>query len=66
MSRFISQVVLLGATHEFNVVLLVPEWPSIRNKLGVADDVSEELANDERVKDLIDGNHFDLAVRLKV
>jgi long-chain acyl-CoA synthetase len=66
MSRFISQVVLCGANREFNVVLLVPEWPSIRNKLGVAESVSEEeLANDERVKELIDSEIISSCGRIK-
>jgi long-chain acyl-CoA synthetase len=66
MSRFISQVVLCGANREFNVVLLVPEWPSIRSKLGVADSMSEEeLANDERVKELIDSEISSTCGRIK-
>jgi long-chain acyl-CoA synthetase len=66
MSRFISQVVLCGANREFNVVLLVPEWPSIRSKLSVADSVSEEeLANDERVKELIDSEITSTCGRIK-
>ena len=55
MSRFISQVVLTGANRPFNVALLVPEWSTIRTELKVAASVSDdELANDQRVKDLID------------
>lgn len=55
MSRFVSQVVLHGANRPFNVALLVPEWGTIRSELGLDNDVSEaELANDPRVKDLID------------
>ncbi len=55
MSRFVSQVVLCGANRPFNVALLVPEWNAIRVELNVGADVSEEdLANDERVKNLID------------
>jgi long-chain acyl-CoA synthetase len=55
MSRFITQVVLVGANRPHNIVLLVPEWPAMRTEFGIADDVpEEELANDERVKDLID------------
>jgi long-chain acyl-CoA synthetase len=55
MSRFISQVVLCGANRPFNIALLVPEWPVIRTELKLDVSVSEEeLANDERVKKLID------------
>lgn len=55
MSRFITQVVLVGANRPHNIVLLVPEWEAIRNQLKIGSDVSEEdLANDERVKELID------------
>mmetsp|Transcript_9787 Transcript_9787/g.17291 ORF Transcript_9787/g.17291 Transcript_9787/m.17291 type:complete len:695 (+) Transcript_9787:69-2153(+) len=55
MSRFINQVVLCGANRPHNVALLVPEFPAIRAELGIEDSVSdEEIANDERVKELID------------
>ena len=55
MSRFISQVVLTGANRPFNVALLVPEWSTIRTELKVGASVSDdELANDQRVRDLID------------
>lgn len=55
MSRFITQVVLVGANRPHNVVLIVPEWAALRAEFGVKDDVSEEeLANDDRVKELID------------
>lgn len=55
MSRFISQVVLCGANRPHNICLLVPEWPAIRAELKIDDSVSEDdLANDERVKQLID------------
>ncbi|KAL3922082.1 MAG: hypothetical protein SGILL_002396 [Bacillariaceae sp.] len=55
MSRFITQVVLCGANRPHNIALLVPEWPVIRAELKIDDSVSdEELANDERVKELID------------
>lgn len=55
LSRFISQVVLTGANRPYNVALLVPEWTAIRTAVGVDDSVSEEeLANDPRVKELID------------
>jgi long-chain acyl-CoA synthetase len=66
MSRFISQVVLCGANRPFNVVLLVPEWPVIRANLGVDESVSEdELANDERLKKLIDDQIATTCGRLK-
>ncbi|KAG7349354.1 AMP-dependent synthetase and ligase [Nitzschia inconspicua] len=55
MSRFISQVVLCGANRPHNICLLVPEWPVVRAELKIDESVSEEeLANDERVKQLID------------
>ena len=55
MSRFITQVVLVGANRPHNIVLLVPEWDALRQELDVGSDVpEEELANDQRVKDLID------------
>jgi len=55
MSRFISQVVLTGANRPYNVALLVPEWATIRTELKINDSVSDdELASDERVKELID------------
>ena len=54
-SRFISQVVLSGANRPFNIVLLVPDWQAIRTELNIANETDdEELANDERVKLLID------------
>jgi long-chain acyl-CoA synthetase len=55
LSRFINQVVLAGANCPYNVVLLVPEWTAIRTAVGADNNVSEEeLANDERVIELID------------
>ena len=55
MSRFITQVVLVGANRPHNVVLIVPEWEALRNEFKVSPEVTEEeLANDERVKELID------------
>lgn len=55
MSRFIAQVVLTGANRPHNVALLVPEWATIRAELKVDESVSDdELANDQRVKELID------------
>jgi len=55
MSRFITQVVLVGANRPHNVVLIVPEWPALRTEFKVSDDVTEEeLANDDRIKELID------------
>ncbi len=54
-SRFISQVVLYGANQPFNVALIVPDWDAIRIELAFSGEISEEeLANDERVKNLID------------
>jgi long-chain acyl-CoA synthetase len=55
MSRFITQVVLVGANRPHNIVLIVPEWEALRNEFKVSKDVTdEELANDDRVKELID------------
>ena len=66
MSRFLSQVVLYGATRPYNVALIVPEWGVIRSELSVGDDVAEEdLANDERVKNLMDAEIHDSCYKLK-
>eukprot|EP00978_Attheya_sp_CCMP212_P044640 scaffold317096_cov51-Attheya_sp.AAC.2 len=55
MSRFIMQVVLCGANRDYNVALLVPDWNALRSELKVGEDFTEDdLANDERVKALID------------
>jgi long-chain acyl-CoA synthetase len=55
LSNIINQAVLCGANRPYNVVLIVPEWPAIRAKLGINEVVSEDdLVNDERVKELID------------
>lgn len=55
MSRFINQVVLCGANRPHNIALLVPEWPAIRVELKLDDSIpDEDLANDARVKELID------------
>lgn len=55
MSRFIMQIVLVGANRPSNVALLVPDFCAIRSNLNVDDSVSEEdLVNDVRVKSLID------------
>ena len=55
MSRFITQVVLVGANRPHNIVLIVPEWEALRNEFNISKDVTEEeLASDSRVKDLID------------
>lgn len=55
MSRFIGQVVLCGANRPHNVALIVPEWGAIRTELEIGQEIEEEeLANDERVRELID------------
>jgi long-chain acyl-CoA synthetase len=55
MSRFIMQVVLCGANRPYNVALLVLDWAAIRTELNISNETSEEeLANDKRVKRLID------------
>ena len=66
MSRFISQCVLYGANRPHNVVLIVPDWVSIRAELNIAEDVSEEeLANDTRVTMLIDAEMQESCDKLK-
>jgi len=54
-SRFLSQVVLYGANQPYNIALIVPDWDAIRSELQLDNKTSEEeLANDERVKSLVD------------
>ena len=67
MSRFLNQVVLSGANRPFNIALLVPEWPAIRAELKLNDDkmTEEELAQDSRVKELIDNEIRVTTMRLK-
>ena len=66
MSRFISQVVLCGANRPYNIALIVPEWNAIRQELKLDASLSEEeLANDEKVKALIDGEIATQGARLK-
>jgi long-chain acyl-CoA synthetase len=66
VSRFISQVVLHGANRPFNIALLVPEWNSIRAELNIGETVTEEeLAKDERVHRLIDGEIASHCSKLK-
>ena len=66
MSRFISQVVLAGANRPYNVALIVPEWTAVRTAIGVDESMSEEeLANDERVKELFDREIVDNCERIK-
>lgn len=66
MSRFISQCVLYGANRPHNVVLIVPDWVSIRVELNISDDVpEEELANDKRVTMLIDAEMQESCFKLK-
>ena len=66
MSRFIAQVVLSGANRPYNIALLVPEWNAIRTELKVDAKVTDdELANDERVKKLIDSEISNMCSRLK-
>jgi len=66
MSRFIAQVILCGANRPSNSALLVPEWIAIRSKIGVGDDISEDdLANDERVRSLIDSQISETCKNLK-
>jgi len=66
MSRFVTQVVLNGANRPYNVALVVPEWQAIRTKLGIEESVTEEeLANDDSVRSLIDGEISRTCSRLK-
>jgi long-chain acyl-CoA synthetase len=66
MSRYISQVVLCGANRPYNTVLIVPEWVNIRKAVGATDSVSDdELANDPRVKELIDSEIASSCSRIK-
>jgi long-chain acyl-CoA synthetase len=66
MSRYVNQVVLYGANKPYNIALIVPEWPAIRSALKVGDDVSEEeMANDSRVRDLIDSTIEETCFKLK-
>jgi long-chain acyl-CoA synthetase len=54
-SRFIHQVVLVGANRPHNVALIVPEWPVIRSELKYDDLVPEEkIVSDVRLRQLID------------
>jgi long-chain acyl-CoA synthetase len=65
-SRFISQVVLSGANRPFNIALLVPDWEAIRHELSIDEAIDEEeLANDERVKTLVDGEIGRCSQKLK-
>ena len=55
MSRFIHQVVLVGANRPYNVALIVPEWTAIRSELEIGDSIPEEaVANDELVQKLME------------
>jgi long-chain acyl-CoA synthetase len=66
MSRYVAQVVLVGANRPHNVALLVPEWVAIRNELQIGAEISDEdLANDDRVKALIDADIHDSCYKLK-
>ena len=66
MSRFINQVVVCGANRPHNVALLVPEWPAIRQELGIDDDkTDDELANEMAVKELIDNEIIESCAKLK-
>ena len=66
MSRFINQVVLCGANRPHNIALIVPEWPVIRAELKIDDSVSDDdLANDDRVKELIDSEIASSCAKMK-
>lgn len=59
MSRFIQQVVLVGANRPHNIVLLVLDWAAVTNELSLdtetsQDDMLETYVNDPNVKTLID------------
>ena len=54
-SRFITQVLLVGANKPHNVALIVPEWPAIRSELGYDDQTAEEeVAKDPKLRALLD------------
>ncbi|MGK3747641.1 MAG: long-chain acyl-CoA synthetase [Bacillariaceae sp.] len=66
MSRFICQVVLVGANRPYNIALIVPEWDAIRQEFDLEDDTPEiEIVNDERVKKLIDNEILESCRSLK-
>jgi len=59
MSRFIQQVVLVGANRPHNIVLLVLDWAAVTTELSLdtetsQDDMLETYVNDPNVKTLID------------
>ncbi|KAL3922081.1 MAG: hypothetical protein SGILL_002395 [Bacillariaceae sp.] len=65
-SRFISQVLLVGANRPHNVALIVPEWPAIRNELGYDDSVPEnEIMMDQQLRSLIDEEIRQSCAKLK-
>jgi long-chain acyl-CoA synthetase len=65
-SRFINQVVLVGANRPHNVALLVPEWPAIRAELQYDDSVPEEtILMDERLRELIDEEILQSCFKMK-
>jgi long-chain acyl-CoA synthetase len=54
-SRFICQVLLVGANKPHNVALIVPEWPAIRSELGYDDSVPvDDMVKDPNLRSLID------------
>ena len=66
MSRFISQVVLVGANRPYNIALLVPEWTAIRAIFDMEVDTPDiDVANDDRVKKLIDKEILDTCASFK-
>jgi long-chain acyl-CoA synthetase len=66
MSRFICQVVLVGANRPYNIALIVPEWDAIRQEFDLEDNIPDiEIVNDERVKNLIDNEILESCKSLK-
>ena len=55
LSRFIGQCILVGSNRPHTSVLIVPEWDALRTEFHIDDSISEEeLANDDRIKELMD------------
>jgi len=65
-SRFISQAVLAGSNRPHSVALVVPEWVAVRAHLDLDESIpEEELVNDERVQNLLEGEILSHCARLK-
>eukprot|EP00051_Salpingoeca_urceolata_P008499 m.106508 g.106508 ORF g.106508 m.106508 type:complete len:653 (-) comp15784_c0_seq1:367-2325(-) len=53
-SRYIAQSVIYGDDQDYVVAIVVPEWPAVRAKLGLADEVSPEQAVSDHHQELHD------------